>query len=74
MQADRTVTSADKHDATLLLAVAWADEVGGYELRRALRRGAAALLGGNHTDEYNECGRRAREAYYANKVKKDGEE
>lgn len=67
----RDIPSANKHDATILLAIAHADEVGGYELRRACRRGAAALLGGKDTDEYDECSKRAREAYYAEKARRE---
>ena len=58
-------SSADNHDATLLLAAANDTEY--YELRRALERGAGALLFGD-SGAFHECGRRAEEGYYVQKM------
>lgn len=59
------MTSADRHDATLLIAAA--NDTERYELRRALERGAVALLCGD-SEALHECGRRAQDGYYVGKL------
>ena len=62
--------SAPDADAILLLIAAHQDNTGGYELRRALRRGARALLG-HDPDAYNRLSRQARQACH--RAKENGE-